>query len=138
MDSKGIEIQGLNLFVRPEPFGINQDTSFIKPVESITQDMMGSVMQKKPQPDQLRSDISKKKLNAEDARTASELMSIIIEDSPELEADWKLDEEQGVFVVIIKEKGSDRIIRQIPAEEVLAGLPARDYEKGTGLLSRTV
>lgn len=138
MDSKGFEIQGLNMFVRPQPFDINQQTSFIKPVEKITQDMMGSVMQKKPQPDNVRPYSNKKKLKEEDAVAASEFMNIMLENSPELEAEWQLDEENGTFVVLIKETNSERVIRQIPAEEVLAGITLADFEKGAGLVNRTV
>lgn len=138
MDSKGIEIQGLNIFVRPEPFDINQQTTFIKPVERITQDMMGSVMQKKPQPDNVRPYSNKKKLKEEDAVAASEVMNIMLEDSPELEAEWQFDEESGTFVVLIRETNSDRVIRQIPAEEVLAGITLAGSEKGASLVNRTV
>lgn len=138
MDSKGLEIQGLNMVIREQPIDVNRETSYIKPVEKITQDMMGSVMQKKPQPDQLKTEANKKKISEDDAETASEIMNFLLEDSPELEADWKLDKERSIFLVMIKNKNNGQVIRQIPAEEILMGINMADFEKKTGLLNKTV
>ena len=136
MDSKGIEFQGLNLLPALQLKDIKKDTSVIKPVQKGSRGTLYPDARKKrtaglENPAWLLEDV-----NEEDARSASEIMAEYLQDRPDLESDWTCDEEQGILVVVVRNKNTGEVIRRIPPEEILSGRFPVDHDASGNIINR--
>ena len=134
MDSKGIEFQSFNVLATIQAKDAQKEGPAIKPVEKGTK---GSLW-----PDVKRGNSTEKAdtsilSNKEDAQTASDIMSEYLSSFPELESDWKYDRDHNVLVVVIKNRETGEILRQIPPEEILSGAFIPDTDSSGNIINKT-
>ncbi len=121
MDNKGIELQGLNLLSAIQVKDLQKEKPAIKPVEKASKgNLYADVKKGKASEKDVEAGLSTG-VTEEDASNASKIMADLLRDMPDLESDWKYDQEHGMLVVVIKNKTTGEIIRQIPPEEILSG-----------------
>ncbi len=125
MNTKGIEFRTINFIPSQIQKDFRKNQPVIKPVEKIDRSVIWSDIKKTVKGFRLLSEFSP---SEEDARLASEIMSEYLQESSELESDWKYDRENNMLVIEIKNKLTGQVLRQIPPEEILSGafVPEKD------------
>ncbi len=127
MISKGIEFRTFNNFI---PNHIQRDfiknQPIVRPIERISKVGIWTDIK---HTNRSASIISRFTLSEEDARLASQIMTEHLQDIPELESEWKYDQENHILVIEIKNKVTGQVLRQIPAEEILSSTfaPEKDF-----------
>ncbi len=123
MDTKGIEFLNLN----PVPMNRidmdKKDIPVIKPVEAINKSLMDQVLNQSRPRDDNQSPISYNDWPPEKmAQAAKDILTDRLENSKDLEVDWKFDQKHAILVIQVKDKWTGEVIRQVPPEDVLKGL----------------
>ncbi len=137
MDNKGIEFQGLNLLSAVQLKDLQKEAPVIKPVEKASRSGLFADVNRDRTSGKAILSASDRIITYDDARRASKMMSDFLKDMPELESDWKYDRDHGVLVVVIKNRFTGKVIRQIPPEEILSGHVISGDVTAGGIISKT-
>ncbi len=131
MDSKGIELTGLNL-AAPAAVAksIKKESSPVRPVTR----MEKAELMPRHLKDEQAHETGTKTISQEEAQEAAEILQEYLAENPNLEARWNFDEERGILVVEIRDKKTGEILRQIPPEEILSGRVLERYGKSGNLI----
>jgi flagellar protein FlaG len=133
MDSKGIELPGINpligLQIQPE----KKQAPAIQPVERTGKGKFRTAMDRDRAPALMEVIEGVSRNREEQAQLAADVLAEELQRADQLEITWTTNEVTGLLVVQVKDKITGEVLRQIPPEEILRGIsdPAADI---SGLL----
>jgi flagellar protein FlaG len=119
MDSKGIELPGINpligLQIQPE----KKQAPAIQPVEKAGKAKFRTVLDRDRNPGLMEVMEGVSWNREEQARLAADILAEKLQRSDQLEITWTTNEATGLLVVQVKDKSTGEVLRQIPPEEIL-------------------
>lgn len=133
MDSKGIELPGINPLIGLQIQSEKRQAPAIQPVERTGKGKFRTALDRDRPPAlmELMEDVSRNR--EEQAQLAVDLLAEELQRADQLEITWTTNEATGLLVVVVKDKITGEVLRQIPPEEIVKGIsdPATDI---SGLL----
>ena len=121
MDPKGIDIPGLIPNLGTSIRSDKKSAPVIKPVDKSKEGTMRTLLDA-DRSGQAASDRPSRTVTEEDARRAAAALADELQDRPELKVDWTFRDDPGILVVIVKDTRTDRVIREIPPEQIIEAL----------------
>ena len=130
MDFKGIDIRALNFLPAQPLLNDKRQRPAIKPVKKAEKTKLHSKNRGKPKSDG-KGGVSVSK--EEEAKYALEALSDFLLEHKDLKVQLQQLDQDDSFVVLIKSKSSNKILCQIPIEDVISGA-FFDSKKPYGIL----
>lgn len=135
MDAKVVDFKNISILPSQIQRNTNREKPVIQPIEkaqkgNIWQDIKGREGALSPK---ILAELSP---SEEDAKMAAEIMSEHLQDTPQLESNWKYDKDHNMLVIEIKDKLTGRVLRQIPPEEILSGNFIPDVDANGNIINK--
>ncbi len=139
MDAKGLDFLNITPALVTNIKLSQKSGPVIKPVESIKKTSEnGTAFDARKQEDNNQITWLPVSQKEEDARLATEILAHSLADSPDLEVDWRYDQDKGILLVEVKNKNTGEVVRQMPPEDILSTWKKSDSDDGIALLNGIV
>ena len=116
MDTKGIDLRGLfqapSIPVRVE----KREAPTVRPVERAREGALRALLESEKRPETLPQ---ARPPTEEEAERAASILKEELSQVPEVEVDWAFKKEIGQLVVLVRDKETGRVLREIPPEMIL-------------------
>lgn len=137
MDSKGIELTGLNLAAPAAAArDMKKESAPVRPVTKMEKAELTPRRLKEGEQGSALNDTGE--IGPDEAKEAADILQDYLSDHPELETAWGYDKERGILVVEIRDKRTGEILRTIPPEDILSGRILEKDGRSGSLLDTTI